>query len=79
MSKAHFSAHSTPRLSFFRFTRIPFGLTSATEVFQKKNEAAYAGIEGIHIVADVIIIVADTIEEHDVIYRKFCREPENET
>ena len=54
----------------FRFTRMPFGLNSATEVFQKKNEAAFAGIEGIHIVADDIIIAADTIEEHDVILQK---------
>ena len=54
----------------FRFTRMPFGLNSATEVFQKKNEAAFAGIEGIHIVADDIIIAADTIEEHDAILQK---------
>ena len=49
---------------------MPFGLTSATEVFQKKNEAAFASIEGIHIVADDIIIAADTIKEHDVILQK---------
>ena len=54
----------------FRFTRMPFGLNSATEVFQKKNEAAFTGIEGIHIVADDIIIAADTIEEHDAILQK---------
>ena len=43
---------------------MPFGLTSATEVFQKKNEAAFAGIEGIHIVAD------DITEEHNMILQK---------
>ena len=47
-----------------------FGLNSATEVFQKKKEAAFAGIEGIHMVADDIIIAADTIEEHDAILQK---------
>ena len=54
----------------FRFTRMPFGLNSATEVFQKKNEAAFAGIEGIHIVADDIIIAADSVDEHDRILQK---------
>ena len=44
-----------------------FGLISATEVFQKKNETVFAGIEGIYIVADDIIIAADTVEEHDMI------------
>ena len=43
---------------------------AATEVFQKKNEAAFAGIEGIHIVADDIIIAADTIKEHNMILQK---------
>ena len=51
-----------------------FGLTSATEVFLKKNEAAFAGIEGIHIVADDIIISADTIEEHDMKVLQGARE-----
>ena len=49
----------------YRFTRMPFGLSSASEVFQKKNELAFQGIEGVHIMADDIIIAASTIEEHD--------------
>ena len=43
----------------FRFTRILFGLNSASEVFQKKNEEAFSGINGIHIMADDIIIAAE--------------------
>ena len=54
----------------FRFTGMPFGINLATEVFQKKNEAAFAGIEGIHIVADDIIIDADSVDEHDRILQK---------
>ena len=46
---------------------MPFSLKSASEVFQKKNEAAFEGIEGIHIVGDDIIIAASTVEEHDKI------------
>ena len=51
----------------YRFTRMPFGLKSASEVFQKKNEAAFEGIKGIHIVADDIIIAASDVEEHNSI------------
>ena len=49
---------------------MPFGIKSASEVFQKKNEAVFEGIEGIHIVADDIIIAASTVEEHDKILHK---------
>ena len=52
------------------FTRMPFGLTSASEVFQKKNESVFEGIEGVHIMADDIIIAATTVDEHDTILRK---------
>ena len=47
----------------YRFTRMPFGIKSASEVFQKKNKEAFAGILGIHIVADDIIIAAVNIKE----------------
>ena len=54
----------------YRFTRMPFGLKSASEIFQKKNEAVFEGIEGIHIVADDIIIAANDLEEHNAILHK---------
>ena len=54
----------------YRFTRMPFGITSASEVFQKKNEEAFSGIPGIHIVADDIIIAAVNTDEHDHILRQ---------
>ena len=54
----------------YRFTRMPFGIKSASEVFQKKNEEAFSGINGIHIVADDIIIAAVNIEEHDQILKQ---------
>ena len=47
---------------------MPFSIRSASEVFQKKNEEAFTGIPGIHIVADDMIITATTIEEHDKIF-----------
>ena len=46
---------------------MPFGIKSASEVFQKRNEETFSGIPGIHIVADDIIIAASSIAEHDQI------------
>ena len=65
-SSSYLCTFATP-FGRYRFTRMPFGLKSASEVFQKRNETAFEGIEGIHIVADDIIIAASTIEEHDKI------------
>ena len=49
---------------------MPFGIKSASKVFQKKNEEAFSGIPGIHIVADDLIIAAVNIEEHNQILRQ---------
>ena len=54
----------------FHFTRMPFGLNLASEVIQKENEELFSGINGIHVMADDIIIAATTVEEHDAI---LCR------
>ena len=58
----------------YHFTRMPFGLKSVSEIFQKKNEAAFEGINGIHIVADDIIIAADDLEEHNTILHKVLQQ-----
>ena len=42
-----------------------FGIKSASAVFQKNNEEAFAGIPGVHIVVDDIIIAAKNNQEHD--------------
>jgi len=58
----------------YHFTRMPFGLKLASEVFQKKNEIAFKGIKGIHIVADDIIIAASDIEEHNTILHQVLQQ-----
>ena len=45
---------ATP-FSRYRFSQMSFKLKYTSEVFQKKNEAAFEGIEGIHIVTDHIL------------------------
>ena len=51
------------------FLRMPFGLSSAREVMQKRNEDIFGDILGVHIIADDIIIAAPTEQQHDVIFK----------
>ena len=54
----------------YRFLRLPFGLKSAQDVFQKRIDETFQDIPGIEIVADDILIFSTTTEEHNAILRK---------
>ena len=54
-----------------RFLRMPFGISSATEVMQKLNEEAFGDIQGVHVIADDHIISAKDETEHDAISKVF--------
>ena len=54
----------------FRFKRLPFGIKSASEVFQQKHCETFGSIDGVHIIADDMIIAAASEEEHDAILQK---------
>ena len=47
------------------FLRMPFGICSASEVMQKRNESMFGDIQDVHVIADDIIIAANNEEEHD--------------
>lgn len=51
----------------YRFTRMPYGISSASEVFQKKNLEAFGDIPGVHVIVDDMIISARNEQEHDEI------------
>ena len=53
-----------------RLKRMPFGISSASEVMQKRNEETFADIPGVRIIADDMIVSAKDETEHDVIVRK---------
>ena len=53
-----------------RFLRMPFGISSASEVMQKRNEEMFGDISGVHVISDDLIIAAATEQEHDAILRK---------
>lgn len=52
---------------FYRFKRLPFGLCNAPDIFQKALETVLAGIEGVMIYLDDILIYAKDEEIHDKI------------
>ena len=54
----------------YRFTRLPFGVCSAPEVFQKKNEVLFGDIDGVEVIFDDIIVAAQDEKEHDEIMAK---------
>ena len=49
----------------FCFNRLPFGITSAPEHFQKRMSEILAGIEGVVCMVDDILVSGGTQEQHD--------------
>lgn len=49
----------------FRFKRLPFGLVSAPEIFQRVMEGILAGCEGTICYLDDIYVEGETIDQHD--------------
>ena len=52
-----------------RFLRMPFGISSASEVLQKRNQETFGDIQRIHVIADDIIIATND-KDHDETVRK---------
>ena len=57
-----------------RFMRMPFGISSASEVMQQRNEQTFSDIVGVHIIADAMIIAASDEIEHDEIVMQRARD-----
>ena len=54
----------------YRFTRMPFGIHSAQEVFQKTMDMAFEGIDGCKSIIDDMLVWESSKEEHDRNLRK---------
>ncbi|KAK2727616.1 hypothetical protein QYM36_008187 [Artemia franciscana] len=50
----------------FKFRRMPFGLISAQDEFQRRMEEAFEGVPGFSVIVDNIIISGKSETEHDV-------------
>ncbi|XP_021372001.1 uncharacterized protein LOC110462385 [Mizuhopecten yessoensis] len=49
----------------FAFRRVPFGITSAPEIFQRKMLELLTGLEGVEAIIDDTLIYGKTQEKHD--------------
>ena len=49
----------------YMFKRLPFGLSSAQDVFQDIMSEMFEDIEGVEVVVDDMLIWGETEEEHD--------------
>ncbi|XP_056444336.1 uncharacterized protein K02A2.6-like [Gadus chalcogrammus] len=49
----------------FNFKRLPFGITSTPEIFQRKMMETLQGLEGVEVFMDDILVYGTTQEQHD--------------
>ena len=49
----------------YRFRRLPFGLASAPEEFQARNEDIFGNIPGVSVYIDDLCVAGETEEDHD--------------
>ena len=50
----------------YRFRRLPFGVSSAPEVFHKYMTQALEGLDGVEVFIDDVLIHGETMQEHNV-------------
>ncbi|XP_060873973.1 uncharacterized protein K02A2.6-like [Metopolophium dirhodum] len=68
---------STP-MGRYRFLRMPFGISSAPEIFHKKFKQTFEGLEGVDTYIDDIIVYGKNKEEHDERLRKVLQRARHE-
>ena len=54
----------------YRFRRMPFGISSASEILQKQAYKTFGDITGVYCLSDDTLVAADSDEEHDEIINK---------
>nr|XP_022311001.1 uncharacterized protein K02A2.6-like [Crassostrea virginica] len=47
------------------YTRLPFGITSAPEIFQRRMSDLLSDLDGVSVIIDDVIIYGESMEEHD--------------
>lgn len=59
------------------FKRLPFGITSAPEIFQRKMLETLEGLEGIEVFMDDILVYGTSMEQHDARLEKVLQRVES--
>jgi len=59
------------------FRRLPFGITSAPEIFQRKMTETLQGLQGVAVYMDDIIVYGKDMEEHDLCLQKVLERVES--
>ena len=54
----------------FKYTRMPFGISSASKVWERTITEMFDDIPGVEVVRDDILIAGKDVEEHDAVLRK---------
>ena len=49
----------------YAFKRLPFGINSAPEIFQRKMVELLTGLEGVEVIIDDILVHGKSLEQHD--------------
>ena len=49
----------------YKFNQLPFGISSAQDVFQAVTSEMFKDIEGVEVIIDDILVWGSTVEEHD--------------
>ncbi|XP_048252566.1 uncharacterized protein K02A2.6-like [Haliotis rufescens] len=49
----------------YRFLRLPFGIRSAQDEFQRRIDECYEGLDGVAAIVDDVLVYGSTPEEHD--------------
>ena len=57
----------------FKFNRLPFGITSAPEIFQRRLQQLLDDVPGALVFIDDIIVFGDTMSKHDEALDKTCQ------
>ncbi len=59
------------------FRRLPFGITSAPEIFQRKMSETLQGLRGVSVYMDDIVVHGKDMEEHDLNLQKVLERVES--
>ena len=54
----------------YSYTRLPFGIASAPEVFQNVMSNLFQDIEGVEVIVDDLVVWGEDVEQHDVRLRQ---------